>query len=128
MSTWRTYKPVGRGVKPAVAPARPRGMNRWEAAYAQQLTAGQLIGVVRWYAFESLKFRLANKTWYTPDFLVETFGGAMEAHEVKGFWRCDARVKIKVAAVAFPWVRFIAVTRSRDAGKDWLYEAIPNDR
>jgi hypothetical protein len=34
--------------------------------------------------------------------------GEVEMHEVKGFWRDDALVKIKVAAAMHPY-RFIAV-------------------
>ena len=39
--------------------------------------------------------------------------GELEMHEVKGFWREDARLKIKVAAEQFPF-RFVAVTKSKD--------------
>ena len=35
--------------------------------------------------------------------------GVLELHECKGFWRDDARVKIKVAASLYPF-KFIAVT------------------
>jgi hypothetical protein len=46
----------------------------------------------------------------------------MEAHEVKGFWTDDARVKIKVAASQFP-VAFIAVRRIGKAkGGGWDIE------
>jgi len=36
--------------------------------------------------------------------------GELECHEVKGFWRDDARVKIKVAASIYPF-RFVAVRK-----------------
>ena len=55
--------------------------------------------------------RSADATRYTPDFLVELPGGLLELHEVKGFWRDDARVKFKVAAELFPMFRFVAVKR-----------------
>lgn len=41
--------------------------------------------------------------------------GQLEAHEVKGHWQDDARVKVKVAADQYP-VRFVAVKSA--AAKD----------
>jgi len=38
--------------------------------------------------------------------------GDIECHEVKGFWRDDARVKIRVAASLYPF-RFVAVTKTK---------------
>ena len=55
------------------------------------------------YTFESLKFRLADNTWYTPDFMVIE-DGRVVIYEVKGgFFRDDARAKFKVAAEMNPW-------------------------
>lgn len=86
-------------------------MNKTEAAYAQHLHALQLAGKVKGWKFESLTLRLADATRYTPDFLVELFVGPLELHEVKGFWRDDARVKFKVAAELFPMFAFVEVKR-----------------
>lgn len=98
-------------------------MNKTEAAYAQHLGLLQAAGDVVWFRFEGLKFRLADNTFYTPDFAVMRADGAIEAHEVKGHWQDDARVKIKVAADLYP-VRFIAVTaQSKKAGGGWAEEA-----
>jgi hypothetical protein len=94
-------------------------MNKLEAAYAQQLEAERRAGSVAWYAFEIAKWRLADKTFYTPDFLVMRADGALECHEVKGFWEDDARVKIKVAAATIP-VAFFGVQRIKGA---WHVEA-----
>ncbi len=83
--------------------------NKTEASYeASVLRPAMLVGEVAWYKFEGLKLRLADNTFYTPDFAVMASDGAMECHEVKGFWTDDARVKIKVAADLYPF-RFIAV-------------------
>jgi hypothetical protein len=87
-------------------------MNRTEAAYAQQLEARKLAGKISWYRFEGWKFRLADGCFYTPDFAVMLADGSLEAHEVKGFWTDDARVKVKVAAEMYP-VRFVAIKRVR---------------
>jgi len=68
-----------------------------------------------WHAFEAITFKLAHDTRYTPDFIVQRTSGIIECHEVKGFWRDDARVKIKVAASLFPF-KFLAVTAIKDGG------------
>lgn len=97
-------------------------MNKTEAAYAAELQARQVAGEVAWYRFEGIKLRLADNTFYTPDFAVMLADGQMEAHEVKGFWRDDARAKIKIAADQYPF-RFIAVTaKTKKAGGGWEIE------
>lgn len=85
-------------------------MNRTEAEYRDLLEARKLAGEVAWYRFEGLKLRLADSTFFTPDFAVMLADGQIECHEVKGFWTDDARVKIKVAADAYPF-QFIAVRK-----------------
>lgn len=82
--------------------------NRTEAKYEQQLDILKRSGEIVWYRFEGLKLRLADNTFYTPDFAVMRNDGTIECHEVKGFWQDDARVKIKIAAEMYPF-RFIAV-------------------
>lgn len=99
----RRFPTTGRGR------TRPRGeMNGTERRYAEHLELRKVAGEVEWYAFEAVKLRLAKLTYYTPDFLVMLADGTLEAHEVKGHWEDDARVKIKVAAETFPF-RFVAV-------------------
>ncbi len=98
-------------------------MNQTEAAYELLLKAKQQAGEVLWYKFEGLKFRLADNTFYTPDFVVMLASGQLEAHEVKGFWTDDARVKIKVAADMYP-IQFVAVKKqTKKAGGGWHVEA-----
>jgi hypothetical protein len=97
-------------------------MNRTEAAYADHLRRLALVGGIQWHAFEGLKFRLADNTFYTPDFAVMKPDGQIEVHEVKGFWTDDARVKIKVAAAMYPF-KFIAVkVRPKRDGGGWIVE------
>ena len=67
-----------------------------------------MAGKILWYSFEGITLRLADRTTYTPDFVVMLANGELEMHEVKGFWTDDAKVKVKVAAEKFPF-RFIAV-------------------
>jgi hypothetical protein len=85
-------------------------MNRTEASYGARLELLKGAGEVVWYRFEGLKFRLADSTFYTPDFAVMLADGTLEAHEVKGHWTDDARVKIKVAAEMYP-IRFLAIKK-----------------
>ncbi|MBO9710543.1 MAG: hypothetical protein J7521_20270 [Caulobacter sp.] len=93
-------------------------MNKMEAEYGAMLEVRKRAGEVAWYAFEGIKLRLADLTFYSPDYLVMLTNGELEVHEVKGFWEDDARVKIKVAASLFPF-RFIAVQKARGA---WSFE------
>lgn len=106
----------------ALGRLKPGTMNKTEAAYASYLDLLRHAGEVLWWRFEGLKLRLADNTFYTPDFAVMARDGVMECHEVKGFWRDDARAKIKIAADLFPF-RFRAVTaRSKKAGGGWDIE------
>lgn len=97
-------------------------MNKTETAYAQQLELRKRYGEIAWYRFEGIKLRLADNTFYTPDFAVMLSGGQMELHEVKGYWTDDARVKTKVAAEQYPF-RVIGVTKlPAKAGGGWKVE------
>ena len=98
-------------------------MNKTEAAYDAHLAELQHAGQIKWRKFEGLKLRLADSTFYTPDFAVMAADGVIECHEVKGFWQDDARAKIKVAADLYPF-RFIAVkARAKKEGGGWKVEA-----
>lgn len=92
-------------------------MNGTESAYAKHLEHMKADGLIAWFKFEGMKFRLADNTFYTPDFAVMRSDGAMQLHEVKGYWQDDARVKIKVAADMYPF-DFIAIRK----GKGGLWE------
>lgn len=106
----------------ALGRLKPGTMNKTEAAYERELREALTIGDVLWYRFEGVKLRLADNTFFTPDFAVMLSTGEIEIHEVKGFWTDDARVKIKVAADQYPF-RFIAVkARSKKAGGGWERE------
>lgn len=94
-----------------VQPQPKRGeMNKTENRYAAELESRRVLGEIVAWRFEPLKLRLAKRTYYEPDFLVVLPSGRLEFHEVKGFWRDDARVKIKVAADQFAMFKFLAVS------------------
>lgn len=98
-------------------------MNKTEAAYDKHLALLQHAGEIQWRKFEGLKLRLADNTFYTPDFAVMAADGVMEVHEVKGFWQDDARAKIKIAADMYPF-RFLAIkVKAKKDGGGWEVEA-----
>lgn len=112
---------------PALARMRALGRlkqgqrNKTEQAYEAHLEQRRIAGEIVWYKFEAMKFRLADNTFYTPDFIVMDRSGFLEAHEVKGSRRIfmdDAKVKIKVACDMYP-VSFLlafAIPKSKGGG------------
>lgn len=101
---------------------QPGTMNRLEADYWLHLQAQVRAGEIAAAQFEAEKLRLADRTFYEPDFRVVLNDGSIEMHEVKGFWEDDARVKIKVAAELHPY-GFVAVTRAKKSeGGGWIFE------
>lgn len=69
---------------------------------------------------QCLTFKLGSDCRFTPDF-IEIIAGKLVAWETKGFFRDDAKVKLKVAARMYPWVSFRLVTRKN---KEWKIEEI----
>jgi hypothetical protein len=91
-------------------------MNRTELAWANELESMRVAGVNLGWRFEAVRLRLGGTAFYTPDFLVVAVIGGhtyMELHEVKGFWREAALVRIKTAASAYPWFRFKVIRKKR---------------
>lgn len=88
-------------------PSRPTKMNKTEGKHAAYLEAWKRAGVIRNWMFASIKLRLAEKCFYTPDFFVEMADGTFEMHEIKGakVWD-DAVVKYKMARELFPQFRW----------------------
>lgn len=89
---------------PARGALRDLGMNKTEAEYAGMLEERQRRGDVLWWKYEAIALRLADRTFYHPDFVVLLSSGVLEIHEVKGFMREDAAVKLKVVASMYPFV------------------------
>ena len=105
---------------------KPKGLgldrlNKTEAEYAGMLDARQRAGEVAWYRFEAIKIRLADNTFYTPDFLVLLADMSLEIHEVKGaFVMDDAKVKLKLAAETCPF----GVVLAQKVRRVWTVEAL----
>lgn len=93
--------------------------NKTEAAYEKELEMQKQAGLILWYMFEGMTFKLAKDTRFTPDFVVMKADGELECREIKSIWRDDAKVKIKVASELFP-IRFVAIyAKSKKEGGGW---------
>lgn len=88
-------------------------LNKTEKAYLNHLRSRGL----PWIGVQSITLKLADDCRYTPDFTY-IHDGKFHAHEVKGFFRDDAKVKIKVAARKFPWIVFTLVFKHK-SGWEW---------
>lgn len=96
--------------------------NKWESEYERDiLWPLWKAGNIRGYMFEGICLRLGKGAWYTPDWFV-VFEDHFECHEVKGFWREAARVRIKVAAGLHRYFKFTAITRDKRGA--WKTEVI----
>ena len=91
----------------------PKYKNRTEEKYASNLHLRLTCGEIHSYSYESIRLRIGGTAkrgiYFTPDFLVILADGSIEFHEVKGFWREAAKVRINVAAEKFPYFKFRAV-------------------
>ena len=97
-------------------------MNKLETAYAWELERLRRDHLkVLSYEYEAITLHLAPRTTYTPDFMVMTNDGEIEFHEVKGFMRDDAAVKLKVAAAKFWHFRFFLVKSGKGG---WQVEEV----
>lgn len=97
-------------------------MNKTEKAYELHLKKLLNDGLILWYKFEPIKFRLADKTYYTPDFLVLNDKNELEVHEVKGspaIFYDDAKVKVKVCADIYPMKFFVAFPKKGSRLSQW---------
>jgi hypothetical protein len=97
-----------------------RYKSKTERRFAQLLDVWKYEGTVKQWWYEPMKLRLADTCFFTPDFLVmPTEASRLLCYEVKGFWREDARIKIKVAAQHYPCFSFIAAQYTHGL---WKYE------
>ena len=106
----------------------PGERNKLEAAYEQHLGLLKRAGKIEDFKFEGIKLRLADNTFYTPDFLVFAEDGVVELHDTKGTTKKkrsdgskvakpwieeDAKIKLKVVAELYPF-RVLAVFKTAD--------------
>jgi hypothetical protein len=95
--------------------------SKTEQSYAGILELKKRAGEIYDYWHEPFSLRLAPKTFYKPDFLVQLPDGILEVHEVKGHWEDDARVKWKVAADKYPCFAFVAIQYVK---RQWIEERL----
>lgn len=119
--------PAAKGRKPAdlLLGYDAERMNGLEARYAGRLEAMKRGGKLVCWKFEEIKLRMADGTFYTPDFFIMLPDGSVGFHETKGFWRDDARAKIKIAAELYPMFFFVAVQWEAKE-KEWKFERFRN--
>lgn len=92
-------------------------LNKTEKAFHDYLCALSL----PWVSVQSITLKLGDDCRYTPDFAAVNADGSITFYEVKGFWRDDAKVKIKVAARLFRWAKFVVVQKNKNA---WTFQDI----
>lgn len=97
--------------EPKVKSMAHDGMNKTEELFAAELDALQRAGVIVEWKFESIKLRLARKTFYTPDFFIRYTDGRLAFTEIKGFMRDDAAIKYKLAREAYSWAEWRMLRR-----------------
>lgn len=86
-------------------------LNKTEASWLTVLRSRN----PHWIGVQAVTLKLGDDCRYTPDFDVIDKNGLYTFYETKGFMREDALVKIKTAARAFPWAKFVIVTREDGA-------------
>lgn len=107
---------------------KPGEMNKTEAAYDAYLGLLLRAGEIDGHKFEGIKLKLADNTFFTPDFLVMAKDGVMELHDTKGTTKKlrasgekeaapwieeDAKIKLKLVAELYPF-RVFAVFKTKD--------------
>ncbi len=97
--------------------------SKTEAEYAAHLDLLKHAGEIKAWYYQPIRLRISNKpegsagkrratAFYTPDFGVVRNDDVYELHEVKGFWRKDAWVRIRAAAALHPFV-FAAIYKEQ---------------
>lgn len=107
------------------APGQTKGMNKTEARYESDiLRPKKLAGEIKTWRYEVLSLRLADNTFYMPNFLVFDPDWMVEIHEVKGgFIREDSWIRIKVAATQYPMFLFV-LAQQKSAKAEWIIREV----
>lgn len=117
----RTPKPSG-GVKRWQALGRlPAGeLNKTERAFAAYLQERQAAGAILWWKAHPFNVRLAESTFYRPDFLVLNAAMELVIYEVKGSYTSDkGQMKIKLCVEALPVFKMVKASRKNGI---WNFE------
>ena len=117
-------KGAAKGTKPKDATDR---MNKTEQRFADHLELQRIAGVITWWAFEPMTWRIAENTSYKPDFMTQDADGHLHVYEIKPasrgtFARTDvAWLKLKVVKEQFPFPLDVA-WQTKDG--IWHFEAL----
>lgn len=96
-------------------------MNGTETAYAQRLEALKHDGTIIDWKFHVLRVRLADNTYYEPDFIVMTAERELQIHECKGSFTTDkGQIKVKLCAEVLPWFRVFKCSKQKDGS--WVIQ------
>jgi hypothetical protein len=96
-------------------------MNGTETAYAQRLDALKHDGTIIDWKFHVLRVRLADNTYYEPDFIVMTADRELQIHECKGSFTTDkGQIKVKLCAEVLPWFRVFKCSKQKDGS--WIIQ------
>ena len=100
------------GSTPMPAPVKKaHKMNGTEREWAEILDYLKRSGEIIDWKYDPFNLRLADNTYYRPDFLV-VYPGHFEIIEIKGGWMQDDSIaKFKIAAEQFPWFVFKMVQK-----------------
>jgi hypothetical protein len=99
-------------------------MNQTETRYAELLRKRQLAGEIESFTYETLKVKVADGSWYCPDFMVIRTNH-IEFHEVKGSYMLDrlGHSKLKQAADKYPEFRWVMqVYKNKKIGFEKVYD------
>lgn len=120
--TWLAWKASGSPQPTTQTPSKNRAAtvrdwapyrSKLEADYAKRLEVERAAGLLVSWHYEPTPFQIGGGCGYTVDFKIERPDGSIEMHEVKGYWREAAKVRLKIAAERFPEFRWFIVVRKR---------------
>ncbi len=92
-----------------------------ELVYADELELRLKAGKIAGWNYEPQVFRLDVNGFhvckYTPDFIINHNDGSDEIVEVKGWWRPDAKLRVKLFQALYPRYKFTVVGTPMDKRK-----------
>lgn len=100
---------------------KPGEMDKTEEAYAALLQAMKLAGDIAEWRFESVTFKLAEGSRYTPDFEIVHNDGLIEYVDVKA-GAIDEKSKTKIKQAREIWYMFdftMLLKQSKKTGGGW---------
>jgi hypothetical protein len=93
-------------------------MNKTEIAYALRLDLLKITGDIVAWDFHSVKFRIGQGAFYTPDFIVVSGDLSIYCVEVKGGYIREAGlVRFRAAAKQYPMLRWRLVRGEKKRGE-----------